>query len=375
MISYWIILSLIIIFSIVIILTRYNIILKNSQIGYFIRSNVFKYIMKRILLCFSSIFLILVAVFLLMRMMPKDYFYSYNENNYNFHNASFINSNNIFKDFINYFYNILPFPKRICTSSYLENGNIVCGNYEYKIINLGYSYVYMKNISVWTIIKEKCGVSFLIGSIAYILQCLIGYPLGIYMARKANKKVDKAINFTRTLIGSIPEIVYFYLFLLLFMIVLKLPVSFDINDSLSYLAPLCSLVFFGSLTSAYWVKRYILLESKKDYVKFALSKGMDEGTVFYKHVVKNALIPLIRTIPTTLAQCVSGYYLLEATFNIPGIGLTLISAINLQDVYLVQGLILFFSFLSVFAHLLGDLISLLLDKRVCYTSEVKNNEK
>ena len=87
------------------------------------------------------------------------------------------------------------------------------------------------------------------------------------------------------------------------------------------------------------------------------------------------MIPLIRTIPTTLAQCVSGYYLLEATFNIPGIGLTLISAINLQDVYLVQGLIIFFSFISVFAHLLGDLIALFMDKRVCYTREVKNNEK
>ena len=80
--------------------------------------------------------------------------------------------------------------------------------------------------------------------------------------------------------------------------------------------------------------------------------------------MKNALIPLIRTIPTSIVLCLSGFYLLEAAFNIPGIGLTFITAINLQDVYLVQGLIIFYSVISVAAYLLGDLITILLDPRV-----------
>ena len=374
MISYCIIMSIILLLVVFVALIKTNIIMKNTVISSFIKSDTFTYIINRILLSLLSIFIVLVAVFLLMRMAPKNYLNNYNDSLTNHAYINNYSSSNIFKDFLYYMYNILPFPKRVCVASSLKNGSLVCGKYSYKIIDLGYSYFYMKNVSVWTIIKQKSSVSFLVGSIAYFFQCLIGYPLGIYIAKRKNKLVDKSVNLLNTIISSIPEILYFYLFLIIFMVVFKLPVSFEIHNFASYLAPISALVLFGSCLTAYWVKRYILLESNKDYVKFALSKGIDENTIFYKHIIRNALIPLIRTMPTSLAACICGYHLIEATFNIPGIGYTLITAINLQDIYLVQGLILFFSTFSVLSYLLGDLISVIFDKRISFREVAKHEE-
>lgn len=373
LISYYLMVSLLLTTIIMYFLANCNLILKENVVGHFLRSPVLKHILKRLLLSVVSFLFIMVALFFLIRLIyfnNSSNFYSFNE----FNNPIF-SSNNIWKDLINYFYNLLPFPKKVCVSTNLNENGVFCSLYKYKIINLGYSSAYMKNISVWQIIKEKVPVSFLIGFIAYILECLIGYPLGIYLARRRNKILDKSLNFIHAISISFPKIIQLYLFLILFMVVFNLPVTFEINNIFTYIAPLASIVFLGSLSVAYWTKKYLILELDKDYVKFAISKGLDEKYIFYKHVFKNALQPLLRTIPTSLFACLCGYYLLELTFNIPGIGLTLITAINLNDIYLVLGLILFFSFFSVLSYFLGDMIAIILDKRIMNRKRGDKNEK
>ena len=194
------------------------------------------------------------------------------------------------------------------------------------------------------------------------------------MARKENKFLDKALNHTYVIIMAIPSIVYFYLALLVFMFA-KFPISFEVDNLLSYIPPIATISLSSSLAVAYWVKKYILIEANSDYVKLAVAKGLDDKTIFYKHIVRNALIPLVRTIPTSLVHCLCGFRLIEAVFNIPGVGLTLITAINLQDVYLAQGLILFFTICSVFAYFIGDLITVILDKRTTLQKDGDINGK
>ena len=373
LISYYVIVSVILIFIVATILSNCNLILKNNSLGHFLRSPVFKFIMKKFLYSIVSFLFIMIVLFFLIRLISVNNFndsYSLSE----FDNPIY-NSSNIFEDLKNYFYNLLPFPKKVCVATNLNDNGIYCSNYEYKIINFGYSSAYMKNTSVWQIIKEKVPVSFLIGFIAYVLECLMGYPLGIYMARKRNGFLDKSVTLFHTISISFPTIILLYSFLIIFMAGFNLPVTFEIDNLLSYIAPLSSVVFLGSLSVAYWVKRYLLLELDKDYVKLATSKGLDESYIFYKHIFRNALQPLLRTIPTSLFACLCGYYLLELTFNIPGIGLTLVTAINLNDVYLIQGLILFFSFFSVTSYFLGDVIAVILNRRIVQRKEVTNDEK
>lgn len=346
---YWFTISIIVLFLLLYLLSNYTKILSKFHFSRFLCSNVTKYILRRILLSIFSVFAIISIVFLLLR------FISDNEELY---------SNNVLIDLLHYYKSILPYPKKVCSISTLEESSIVCSKYEVKIIDLGSSMFFMKNIRVWDIIKQKCSVSLLIGLIAYVLECAIGYPLGIFLARKNNKHLNNGFNILYTLISSIPLALIFYIFLLVFMVIFHLPTSFDINNALSYLPPIISVTFTSVLVISHWVHMYIQKEAKKDYVLFAYSKGLNEKDVFYKHIMKNSLIPLIRSIPTSIVACICGSYLLETTFGIPGAGSTLISAIRLNDIILIRGLILFFSFISIVSYFIGDIISLILDPRV-----------
>lgn len=356
MFSYWIFFSLFLTLVLVIVLCYYNIILKKSKFNKFIRSSTFKSLLKRIGLAFFTLFLIVTVIFLLTEIIPSKYFISTS-------NKVHGQETNLFIKLLNYYYSLLPFPKKTCATTYINNSEIYCSSYEYRIIDLGFSSTYMMNVSVISILKEKCSISFLFGIIAYALQCLIGYPLGVFMAKHENKLLDKSLNFLYSIIRIVPSVIYFYLFIILFMVIFKFPVFFDLDDPLTYIAPLTALTLSSSLSIAYFVRKYILLEFDKDYVKFARSKGLSENVILFKHVLKNAIIPFIRTIPSSILMCFSGFYLLESSFNIPGIGLTLIYAVQLHDVYLIRGLIIFFSFLSVIAYLIGDILTIIFKRK------------
>lgn len=370
MITYWITLSIILVLATTVILTKVNVLFKNTRFSYFIKSKLFNKLIKKLVHYLILFFFVITCVFFLIRLLPKDYFYSFD----NYNNVSLSKNGNILTELLNFYYNILPFPKKLCSSYHLENNVMFCSSYKYKLVNFGVSHTYMQGISVSSIIINKCSISFLIGFIAYVIQCLIGYPLGIFLAKKENKTLDKISNISYITISSIPAILYFYICVLIFVVIFKLPVSFEINNYLSYIAPISAVSITSSLVIAYWVKKYISLEMNKDYVKFAQAKGLKDNHIFYKHILRNALIPMIRTIPTSLVACLTGFYLLESAFNIPGIGLTLINAIYLQDIYLVQGLLIVFCCFSILAYLLGDLISIVLDHRISLESSGDKNE-
>ena len=357
MILYWIVTGLLLLFLLILLLIYSGLIFKNSKIYTVLKSTLFHCALKKITFSIFTLFIIIITIFLLTSLLP-DYQQSSSK-----------------ETLFSYLYNILPIPKKVCTSTSLENSTLICSTYKYTLIDFKESSIYIKNTPVLSIIKEKCSVSFTVGIIAYLIQSMIGYPLGIYLAKKENKIADKAFNSLNNIIRIIPPVIYFYLFVLLFMVIFRLPVLFEINSPITYVAPLCAITLSSSLSIAYFVKKYVSLELNKDYVTFAKSKGLDNNTILYKHVIRNALIPFLRTVPASILLCFSGFYFLEASFNIPGAGLTLIHAIQLKDVYLIRGLIIFFSALSILAFLIGDLLTLILGRKVEYRKEKINHEQ
>ena len=350
MVVYWILLAIVILFFILYLVSNCSNLLSNYTAFNFFKSPVTKYIINRILLSCAILFSIATIVFFLIQAVPN--------------NELQVSSDSTFKKLLDYYKNILPFPKKTCTSSTLSNGVLVCNSYTTKIMNLGNSKYFMRNTSVWSIIKQKCSISLLVGMIAYVFECIVSYPLGIFIARRNNRVLNKCFSGFYVFITSIPLSLLYYLLLLAFMLYFKLPTSFEINNLLSYIAPIASVTLTSVAIVSHWVSMYISTEAKKDYVTFARSKGLSEKAIFYKHIVRNALIPLIRTIPTSIVASICGFYILEATFGIPGSGSTLVIAIKLGDSPLIQGLILFFSFISVMAYIVSDLISLILDPRI-----------
>ena len=189
------------------------------------------------------------------------------------------------------------------------------------------------------------------------------------MASRKDKFIDKFGKIYSVLIDAIPAIVYYFLIMILFQRVLNLTTFFDRYDPSTWLAPLLSLIIAGIPGIAIWVRRYMVDELGSDYVKFAKAKGLSKNRIMFVHVLRNAVVPLVRTIPTAFIFSLLGSYYVEKIYSIPGLGQTLINAINKQDNPLVQGLVIIFAFVSTFAYLIGDITTAMVDPRISLTSK------
>lgn len=157
------------------------------------------------------------------------------------------------------------------------------------------------NVATYKTGKSKVGYSFVIGLIAVIMSYLIGVPLGILMARKKDKLVDKIGTLYIVFIIAVPSLAYIFLFKAIggsF----GLPTTFDMESPsrLMYILPIVSLALPSIANLMKWIRRYMIDQMNSDYVKFARSGGLTEGEIFTRHILKNAAIPIIQE---SLRQC------------------------------------------------------------------------
>lgn len=270
----------------------------------------------------------------------------------------------IIQQLFRYYYQIIPFiPKTVCTQQSIINNVITCVESKVTLIDFGISYVYAENVSVGSIIGRAMPWSFKVGAISLILQFGIGYPLGIFMAKYKDKWFDKLGNLYIVFISSIPTIVYYYFIYYIFLGSGKSPI-FVSGDLSTWFPVVLALGLMGSTGTAMWVRRFMVDELNADYVKFARSKGLPENQIIFKHVLRNAIVPIVRTIPMAIAYTLLGAYFAETVFSVPGIGKMLITAIQQQDNSLVQGLVLVFAGISTIAYLVGDVTTALFDPRI-----------
>ena len=106
-----------------------------------------------------------------------------------------------------------------------------------------------------------------------------------------------------------------------------------------------------------------------DYIRLARAKGMTSSQVAFRHVMRNAFIPMAQSLPTTLLFTISGSLYVESLFSIPGMGGLLIISIQRQDNTMVQAMVLLYSIISVTGLLLGDLTMMLCDPRISLTKK------
>ena len=105
-------------------------------------------------------------------------------------------------------------------------------------------------------------------------------------------------------------------------------------------------------------------ESNRDYVKLAKAKGLSEGEIMFKHIFRNAFVPLVQYIPTAFLNTVIGSIYIESLYSIPGMGGLLVQVIKKHDNNMVQGIVLLYACVGVLGLLLGDVLMVLLDPRI-----------
>lgn len=189
------------------------------------------------------------------------------------------------------------------------------------------------------------------------------------MARFKHKLPDKLGNAYVVVINAVPAAVY-YLFIQLYISdILHLPILFDAEKPLSWILPACSMSLSGIAYYAMWIRRYMLDQMTKDYIGFARAKGLSNKKLMYRHVIRNAFVPIAQYLPANMLFTISGSIYVESLFSIPGMGGLLIAAIQRQDNPLVQALVLIYSSIGILGLLLGDLLMALCDPRIKLASK------
>lgn len=217
---------------------------------------------------------------------------------------------------------------------------------------------------------SKMGYSFVIGIIAVILAYVIGLPLGILMARKKDKLVDKIGTVYIVSIIAIPSLAYIFLFKAIGG-KLGLPTTFDMESSskLMFILPIISLALPSVGNLMKWMRRYMIDQMNADYVKFARSGGLTEGEIFTKHIFKNAAIPIVQGIPASVLGALVGAIITERVYVVPGAGNLLTEAISKYDNGVIVGVTLFYAVLTVISIILGDLLMATVDPRISFSTK------
>jgi oligopeptide transport system permease protein len=235
--------------------------------------------------------------------------------------------------------------------------------------NLGTSITYRPNVPVAEVIKPKLAYSIYFGLGSLAISLVAGISLGILMARSKNKFWDKIGNGYVVFINAVPAAVY-YLFLQLYVTdMLKLPILFNKSEPSSWILPVISMSLGSTAGYAMWMRRYMVDEINKDYIKLARAKGLSSKVIMVKHVLRNAFVPMAQYLPASILYTIAGSIYIESLYSIPGMGGLLVDTIQRQDNPIVQALVLIFSSIGIVGLFLGDVLMALFDPRIKLTKQ------
>ncbi len=245
----------------------------------------------------------------------------------------------------------------------LENGTPVIKN------NFTDDYT---NVSTHKSGMSRMGYSFTLGIIAVFLSYLLAIPLGITMALRKDKLLDKLGTIYIVFITAVPSLAYIFLFKS-FGGKMGLPTTFDMEKPtwLMYVLPIISLALPSIANLMKWLRRYMIDQMNSDYVKFARTGGLSEGEIFTKHILKNAIIPVVHGIPSSVLGALTGAIITERVYVVPGVGNMLTRAINAYDNGVIVGMVLFYAILTVTSIILGDVLMSIMDPRISFTTKAR----
>ena len=315
------------------------------------------YILRRVLIALPSLLGISIILFTVLALAPGDPFEELAQNP-----------------------NVPP-EVRLALRAKFGLDDPIWQRYFHWIINMlrgdwGFSFV--SRIDVDTLILQRLPVTIAVIGLSQLLALLVAVPVGVLAAVKPYSWFDRIAS-TIAFIGfSLPTFFTGVLFILIFSIYLGwLPFVFraDISETgwrwwwehfRQSIMPICVLGLFQAASWMRYVRSSVLDVVRLDYVTTARSKGLSERVVINKHVVRNALIPVVTLVALQLPAVFGGAIVTEQIFRIPGIGSLLIDAILRNDMPVIMAVTFVLSALVILFNLLADIVYAWLDPRISY---------
>ncbi len=240
------------------------------------------------------------------------------------------------------------------------------GDTTFQWMNFGPSYK-SKSRTVNDIFRDQLPISAQLGVVALILAMCIGLPLGTVAALNRNKRIDYLSMGVAIAGVSIPDIVLGPILVWIFGVTLKwLPVT-GWGAPAYLIMPAVALGFGNSALIARLTRASLLEVLHEDYVRTARAKGLAERTVIIVHAMKNAMIPVITIIGPLFAALVTGTFVVEQIFGIPGMGRYFIDSITNRDYPVIMGTVLLYAAFLVAANVVVDITYAWLDPRIRYS--------
>lgn len=311
-----------------------------------------KYVLKRLLQTVFTVLLVVTIVFLLMRLLPTDYYFTEDQ---------LIKLTEEQKHDILLADGMLDHPLEQLYRFFRDL---------FTKGDLGDSRRIMAGQPVTKVIGTKFTVSMRLGLIALGISLVIGVVLGVIQARFKDGLMDNLGTAYTVFVNAVPTLVTYSLILAFGSRILGLPSMYNVRKvQLSSILPIACLAVGSIAGYMLWTRRYMVDELNKDYIRLAKLKGMSTRAVMFRHVLKNAFVPLAQYLPASILLTVGGSLLVERFFSVPGMGPLLTDSITRYDLNVVQGVVILYASLGTLGVFLGDLLMSMIDPRIRLTDK------
>jgi len=232
--------------------------------------------------------------------------------------------------------------------------------------DLGPSYR-SRDRTVNDIVGDGIGTTIHLGLMAFALSVVVGIPLGIFAALGHNRWPDY-LSTSVSIIGiATPSFVLAILLIVVFSVTLGWFPTGGWKGPQYWVLPTVALAGFPIAVIARYTRASMLEVTRKDYIRTAQSKGIGGRDVVSRHMIRNALIPVVTILGPTLAFLVTGSFIIETIFSVPGIGRFYISAISTRDYSLLMAMTLIYAFAVAFLNVVVDVLYAYIDPRIRYS--------
>ena len=390
-----------------------------------------KYILKRLFQSLLTVLLVVCVVFVLMRMMPKEYFFTEDElmkftdqQKYSkleaqgimdicsrCHGNGLLEDGSACPDCMTYSTNPNQGTGYVDRPVLVQLGDFFSSMFEMRVFNakgkevksivpvslwqwlgdrenafgelkegyqprlcfnLGKSIRLEKGQYVTDVIAVKMSVSMSIGMVSLAISLVLGVVLGVLQARYKDGLFDHVGTGYTVLVNAVPHLVIYTIIMIAGASIFGLPMRYDATAAEPWRTMVLPVVCLsiGSIAGyMLWTRRYMVDELNKDYIRLAKLKGLSDRKVMFRHVLKNAFVPLAQYLPYSILLTVGGSLLVERFFAVPGMGPELTNAISRYDLNLVQGIVLLYATMGILGVFLGDLLMTIIDPRIKLTGK------
>lgn len=301
----------------------------------------FKYVTKRLIVGFVTLFLLATVTFFMMHAMPG---------------SPFASEKPLPADIVKQMEEQYGLDKPVHEQYFMYMGKAAKGDFGNSTKYTGFS--------VKEIIGRGLPTTMKLGVTAFLIAVVVGLFLGVISAFSKNKILNGFVMSVSTIGVSVPSFILAVLLMLTFAVKLNWFNVSGAQELKDYVLPAISLAMMPIAYIARLTRSSLVEVLRQDYIVMARSKGLSWPTIIVRHGLKNALLPVVTYLGPLFATLLTGSFVIENIFAIPGIGLEFVKSINNRDFSVIVGITVFYGALIVAANILVDIVAAFIDPRI-----------